>query len=105
MAWKTSPVISPRGDGTGGGANGHREGRQVTGIGDYILGTAWVYFRNAGLWEPSLHTYHRMMVVVIRGEGAACNRRYQQGRTQWPIRRITCRPQLEREVTFDVLKD
>ena len=54
----------------------HREGRQVTGRGDYFLGTAQGYFTNMGLRDPRIYTDHRLILAVIRGEGVAHNRRY-----------------------------
>ena len=51
--------------------NMHREGHHVTGKVDYVIGTGRGYFANAGMREPRLNRYHRMMLVVIRGEGMA----------------------------------
>ena len=54
----------------------HREGRQVTGRGNYILSTDRRNFTNTGMREPRHGTDHRMILAVIRGEGALRNSCY-----------------------------
>ena len=49
-------------------------------------------FSDVGLREAILHTNHRMVLTVLRGEGALRNHRYQQGRTLWTIKPHTVRP-------------
>ena len=58
--------------------------RQMTGRGDYFLSTDRSSFVNAGLQETQHGTDHRIILAVLRVEGALCNRRYQRGRTCWP---------------------
>ena len=45
----------------------HREGRKVTGRGEYVLGTAHREFKNMGLQDPRIPIDHRMMLSVISG--------------------------------------
>ena len=52
-----------------------REVRQVIGRGNYILSSDRENFTNTGVGEAMIHTYHRMVLVVLRGEGALQNRR------------------------------
>ena len=82
-----------------------REGRQVMGRGEYLIGMSRGYFMNLGLREPRLHIDHRMMLAEIRREGVTRNKRYRWGRIRWPIRRSIHRPQPEREATFDDIND
>ena len=72
--------------------------------GDYILSTDKRNFTNAGLRESCRGTDHMMILPVIRGEGALCNRCYIWGRTQWPIKPRAARPQTEGEASFSELK-
>ena len=58
-----------------------REIRQVMGRGDYILRIDMESFSNAGLREACIYTDHRMVLAVLRGEGALRNCRYVGGRT------------------------
>ena len=70
-----------------------RDGRQVMGRGYYILSTDSGSFVNAGLQDKYHGTDHRLILAVLRVEGALRNRRFQQGRTRWPIRPKEVRPQ------------
>ena len=78
--------------------------RQMTGRGDYFLSTDRSSFVNAGLQETQHGTDHRIILAVLRVEGALCNRRFQLGRTCWPIRSKAICPQSEGEAAFTVLK-
>ena len=71
-----------------------RDRIQITGREDYILSTDRNSFVNKGLWETCRGTYHRLILAVLRGEGALRNCRYRQGRTCWPIRTNAIRPQI-----------
>ena len=69
-----------------------RDGRQVTGRGDYILSTDRRIFFNAWIWETRHGTDHRLILAVLWGEGVLCNRCCRRGRTHWPIRPKPIRP-------------
>ena len=80
-----------------------REGRQVTGRGEYVLSTSRHTFFNAGVRETRMHTDHQMVLAVLRGEGAQRNGTYQQRRKCWPIKLRAVRPQTEEEAAFETL--
>ena len=69
-----------------------REDRQVTGRGGYILCTNRHNFFNARIREARMNTYHRMVLAVLRGEGAHRNGGYQRRRICWTIKHQTVRP-------------
>ena len=46
-----------------------REDQQVTGRGDYILGTIRNTFFNVGVREARMHTDHERVLEVLQGEG------------------------------------
>ena len=52
-----------------------RDKRQVMGRGYYILSTDMSSFVKAGIQETRHDTNHRLILAVIWGEGALCNRR------------------------------
>ena len=62
-----------------------REFRTVTGRGDYILRSDRDDFNKAGVQDYRLHTDHRIVLAVIRGEGSRKNHRYRMVRTKWPL--------------------
>ena len=70
-----------------------------------VLGTSQGDFTSTELWDPRIHSNHKMMLAVIRGKGVARNRIYQWGRTQCPIQRVTCGTQPKRDATSNSLKD
>ena len=72
-----------------------RDGRQVTGRGYYILSTDSISFSNAELQETHHGTDHRLILAVLRGERALCNRCYRWGRMCCPIRTKSIRPHTE----------
>ena len=63
-----------------------RDGRQVTGRGYYILSMDRSSFVNSGLLETRHGIDYRLILVVLRGEGALRNRRCRRVQTRWPIR-------------------
>ena len=69
------------------------KGRQVTVWGEYALSIDRIKFSNAGFKEGRLHTDHRMVLAVLRGERELRNRMYRQGMTLCPIKPQTVRPQ------------
>ena len=69
-----------------------RDGRQVTVRGYYIPSMYRISFVNVSLGENRHGTGHRLILAVLRVEGALRNRRFQQGRTRWPIRPKAIRP-------------
>ena len=81
-----------------------REGQQVTGRGDYILSTDRSSFTNARLWLTYHGIDHRMILVVLQGEGALCNPHYQWGRTHWPIQLKAVQPHTKGESAFADIK-
>ena len=72
----------------------HAAGREV-GDGEGGLHTIHIQAKRyqRGLQESCHGTDHRMILEVLWGEGALCNRRYRQGRTHWPIQLKEARPQ------------
>ena len=50
-----------------------REGRRVTGRGEYILYTDRISFTNTGMQETRHGTEQSMILAVLRGEGALHN--------------------------------
>ena len=81
-----------------------REGRRVTGRGDYTLSTDRISFTNAGLRETHFVTDQRMTLTVLQGEGVLRNRSYKRGKTFWPIRPKAVQPQTKGEAAFADLK-
>ena len=81
-----------------------RDGRRVMVRGGYILSTYRRRFTKAGLQVTRHGTDHRLILAVLRGEGALCNHRYQQGRNLWPIQTKSVRPQTKGEAAFAYLK-
>ena len=63
-----------------------RDEQQVKVRGDYFLSTYRISFVYTRLQETLHGTDHRLILVVLRGEGALHKCRYQRGRTIWPIR-------------------
>ena len=61
-----------------------KEGRTISGRGDYILGTRGD-FSMVGLREPRTPTEHQMVLGVICGDRVMRHRAYIKGRTTWPI--------------------
>ena len=55
------------------------------------------------MMKAQLHTYNRMVLAVLQGEGALRNCRYVQRRTHWPIVPEEVRPQIEGEAAFVTL--
>ena len=76
----------------------------VTGRGNYILISDRDRFVKAKMREARLYTDHRMVLSVLRGEGALKNRRYVVGRMLWPLAAPTVRMQMEGETAFECLK-
>ena len=72
-----------------------REVILVTGKGDYILSSDKDSFFKAGVQEARLHTDNRMVLAVLRGEGAPQNCRYIVGRKRWPLAVPMVRPNTE----------
>ena len=72
-----------------------RDGIHIMGRGYYILSTDKRSFVNVGLQETRHGTDHRLILAVLRLEGALCNCCYRQGQTKWPIRLKSVRPQTE----------
>ena len=68
-----------------------REGRQVTGKGDYILSSDRDNFVNAGVREARLFTGDWMVLAVLQGEGALRNSRYVVRRMRWTLETFTVR--------------
>ena len=67
------------------------------GRGEYILSTDRRNFTNTGMKEPLHGTDHIMILALLQGEGALCNRRYRQGQTCWPIQPKAEQPQTKGE--------
>ena len=44
-----------------------RQGKLISGQGDYILGTRYNYFYNVGIREPRMTTDHQILMVKLRG--------------------------------------
>ena len=72
-----------------------RDGKRVTGRGDYILSTDRRSFFNVWMQETSHDRDYRLILVVLQGEVALHNRHYQQERTFWPIRPKAVRLHIE----------
>ena len=53
-----------------------REGKLISGKGDYILGTRYNYFYNVGIREPRIPIDHWVVLGELRGEGPMRHRRY-----------------------------
>ena len=81
-----------------------REGRPISGRGDYILGTR-DEFSMVGLQEPITPTDHRMVLGLLCGDRVTSNRAYVRGRTTWPVREEKGRTrQIEGDLHFKDLK-
>ena len=74
------------------------------GRGGYILSTDRHNFTNTGLQESRHGTDHKIILAMLRGEVALCNRRYRQGRTRCPIQPKTALPQTKGDAAFLELK-
>ena len=61
-----------------------------------------ITFLNARLVRQE---YHRMVLAVLRWEGAQWNRTYQLRRKFWPIKLYIVRPQTEGDTAFETLKE
>ena len=81
-----------------------REGKRVTGRGEYILSTDRSSFTSAELQETRHVTDHRTILVVPLVEGALCNHNYRRGQTCWPIRPKSVQPQTKGEAAFVYIK-
>ena len=81
-----------------------RDDRQVTRQGNYILCINRHNFSNAGIREACISTDHRIVLAVIRGEGAHRNGAYLRKRICCPIKPRTLRPLTEGEAEFAELK-
>ena len=76
----------------------------VTGKGNYILRSDRDDLIKAGVREASLHRDHRMVLAVVRGEGAQQNRRYAVGRKNSPLEAPAVQFQMEGGAAFAYLK-
>ena len=76
----------------------------MTGQGYYFIGTSRHTFFNLGVKEARVHTYHRMVLVVLRGGKSHRNGAYQRQSRCWMIKPQTVRPLMEGEVAFATLK-
>ena len=87
--------FTPRGQYSGGGRctwQMRREGRQVTGRGDYALIMDRYNFYNAGVREARLQTGNWMVLAMPCGERELQNRMYRRVRTRWMIKPQTVGP-------------
>ena len=73
-------------------------------IGDYVLGTIRHTFFNAGVRKAWIHTYHWMVLTVLRGEGAQQNGIYLRRRKCWPIKLRTVQLHTEGGRVFKACK-
>ena len=62
-----------------------REGRPISGWGDYILGTRRLYLYNVGIREPIMPTDHRMVLDELIGEGVRRHQWYCKEQATCPI--------------------
>ena len=62
-----------------------RDGRPITGRGDYILGTELREFYYVYIKEPRVSMDHRMILAELKGNGVRRNCKYCKGRTTWVI--------------------
>ena len=81
-----------------------REGRKVTGRGDYVLGTSRYTFFNTGVREARMHTHHRMVLAELQGEVPQRNGAYRMRRQGWPIKPRSVCPLTEGEAAFATIK-
>ena len=80
-------------------------GRQ-DGVGgnNYTIGSDRDEFTKARVREDRLHTYHHMVLAVLRGEVARKNLRYVGGRTKCLLAAPMVKPQTKGEVVFAYLR-
>ena len=79
-------------------------GETYLGTGDYILGTPRQDFFMVGKRESIISTKHRMVLVILTGEGVREHRRYNKERTTWPITEATGGTRQDGDENFMALK-
>ena len=81
-----------------------REDWQVTGRGEYILGTNRHHFFNTGIGEAWMNTDHQMVLAVLQGEGSQRSSEYRRRKIFCPIKPQKVQLLTEGEAAFETLK-
>ena len=81
-----------------------KQGRPITGRGDYILGMDRRDFYNVCIRESRLLVGHQMILAEIKWDGVSIIHKYYKGRTTWPIVAPKGETMWEEDVIFNNLR-